>query len=259
MSENTPTTPSSPRPPKQARTGLKSTGTRKAASKSNRSRAREFALQALYQHLVGGNSASSIDSFTRDLAGFHKADAAHYDAVLHGCITTAEELDKLIEPKLDRKLSEISPIEHATNNPRDTTLWSHTCPEQRGVQVEDYAKGSPVRIDCLRFKRRADNEEFLTKNRPALEKWAKQNKAEPLAPYSHVSYRYATAEGGYLLVEALVDMRLLRPKTVGTDQFLSAGRPAQEWLDQFVQAAKNSVAMLDGRFVVPPFPVPLPQ
>ena len=148
---------------------------------------------------------------------------------------------------------------NATNNPRDTTLWSHTCPEQRGVQVEDYAKGSPVRIDCLRFKRRADNEEFLTKNRPALEKWLKQNKAEPLAPYSHVSYRYATAEGGYLLVEALVDMRLLRPKTVGTDQFLSAGKPAQEWLDQFVQAAKNSVAMLDGRFVVPPVPVPLPQ
>ena len=46
MSENTPT-PSSARPPKQSRTGLKSTGTRKAASKSNRSRAREFALQAL--------------------------------------------------------------------------------------------------------------------------------------------------------------------------------------------------------------------
>ncbi|MPN13412.1 hypothetical protein SDC9_160733 [bioreactor metagenome] len=82
---------------------------------------------------------------------------------------------------------------------------------------------------------------------------------EPLAPYSHVSYRYATAEGGYLLAEALVDQRLLRPKTVGTDQFLSAGKPAQEWLIEFVQAAKNSVAMLDGRFVVPPFPVPLPQ
>ena len=148
---------------------------------------------------------------------------------------------------------------NATNDPRDSTLWSHTCPDQKGVQVDDFAKGSPIRIDCLRFKRRADNEEFLTKNRPALEKWLKQNKAEPLAPYSHVSYRYATAEGGYLLVEALVDMRLLRPKTVGTDQFLSAGKPAQEWLDQFVQAAKNSVAMLDGRFVVPPFPVPLPQ
>ncbi len=148
---------------------------------------------------------------------------------------------------------------NATNDPRDTTLWTHNCPAQKGVQVEDFAKGSPVRIDCLRFKRRADDEDYLTKNRPVLQEWIKQHDIEPLAPYSHVSYRYATAQGGYLLVEALVDQRLLRPKTVGTDQFLSAGKPAQEWLNQFVQAAKNSVAMLDGRFVVPPFPIALPQ
>ncbi|BEP96136.1 hypothetical protein GmRootA79_45200 [Acidovorax sp. A79] len=113
MSENTPT-PSSARPPKQGRTGLKSTGTRKAASKSNRSRAREFALQALYQHLVGGNDAHAIDAFTRDLAGFHKADSVHYDALLHGCIATAADMDLLITPLLDRKMAEISPIEHAT-------------------------------------------------------------------------------------------------------------------------------------------------
>ena len=111
--ENTPT-PSSARPPKQSRTGLKSTGTRKAASKSNRSRAREFALQALYQHLVGGNDATAIDAFTRDLAGFHKADSAHYDALLHGCIEHAASMDALITPLLDRKMAEISPIEHAT-------------------------------------------------------------------------------------------------------------------------------------------------
>lgn len=110
----TETTPSSKtRPPKQSRTGLKANGTRKAASKSNRSRAREFALQALYQHIVGRNDAAAIDSFTRDLAGFHKADAAHYNAVLHGCISTAADLDALITPLLDRKMAEISPIEHA--------------------------------------------------------------------------------------------------------------------------------------------------
>ena len=110
----TETTPSSKtRPPKQSRTGLKANGTRKAASKSNRSRAREFALQALYQHIVGRNDAAAIDSFTRDLAGFHKADAAHYNAVLHGCINTADDLDALITPLLDRKLGEISPIERA--------------------------------------------------------------------------------------------------------------------------------------------------
>lgn len=99
--------------PRQSRTGLTSTGARKASAKSTRSRAREFALQALYQHLVGRNDASSIDEFTRDLSGFHKADAVHYDALLHGAIASAAELDALIVPLLDRKLEEISPIEHA--------------------------------------------------------------------------------------------------------------------------------------------------
>ncbi len=110
MSENQ---PSSKRPPRQSRTGLTSTGARKAASKSGRTRAREFALQALYQHLVGKNDTSAIDVFTRDLAGFNKADAAHYDALLHGCVAEAQAMDQLILPLLDRKLEEISPIEHA--------------------------------------------------------------------------------------------------------------------------------------------------
>ena len=100
------------RPPRQVRTGTTGTGARKAASKSARSRAREFALQGLYQHLVGGNEAGDIDAFTRDLAGFHKADSAHYDALLHGCIEQAGDLDALILPLLDRKMAEISPIEH---------------------------------------------------------------------------------------------------------------------------------------------------
>ncbi len=93
--------------------GQTASGARKASAKSNRSRAREFALQALYQHLVGHNAAASIDAFTRDLAGFHKADAAHYDALLHGSIREAEALDALILPLLDREMSQISPIEHA--------------------------------------------------------------------------------------------------------------------------------------------------
>ncbi len=86
---------------------------RKSPAESGRSRSREFALQALYQHLVGRNETSAIDTFTRDLAGFSKADAAHYDALLHGCVAQANELDRLITPLLDRKLTELSPIEHA--------------------------------------------------------------------------------------------------------------------------------------------------
>ncbi|MFY8103566.1 MAG: transcription antitermination factor NusB [Ramlibacter sp.] len=104
----TDTTPSKGIRPQRA-----ATGPRKASAKSARTRAREFALQALYQHLVGRNEADAIDVFTRDLSGFHKADSAHYDALLHGCVREAAELDALVVPLLDRKLEEISPIERA--------------------------------------------------------------------------------------------------------------------------------------------------
>ena len=108
---NTP--PASKRPPRQSRTGVTSTGARKAGSKSDRSRAREFALQGLYQSLVGGNAIDDIDLFTRDLAGFSKADSVHFDALLQGCVAQAEQLDALIRPALDRPMTEISPVEHA--------------------------------------------------------------------------------------------------------------------------------------------------
>jgi N utilization substance protein B len=113
MSEPLPPSNPTVRPPRQARKGVTSTGARKAASKSDRSRAREFALQALYQVLVGKNDAASVDVFTRELAGFSKADAVHFDTLLHGCSEQAAELDALIAPLLDRKLEEVSPIEHA--------------------------------------------------------------------------------------------------------------------------------------------------
>lgn len=113
MSDEQSNSSAASRPTRQSRTGLTSTGARKAGSKSNRSRAREFALQGLYQHIVGRNEILEIDRFTRDLAGFHKADVVHYDALLRGCAESEAALDALIAPKLDRGLTEISPIEHA--------------------------------------------------------------------------------------------------------------------------------------------------
>jgi len=110
---DTPSSSAAKRPPRQSRTGLTATGARKAAGKSNRTRAREFALQGLYQSLVGRNAVDEIDPFTRDLAGFNKADAAHFDALLHGCVAQGEAMDALIAPLLDRPWGEISPVEHA--------------------------------------------------------------------------------------------------------------------------------------------------
>lgn len=101
---------------------------RKAADKSARTRAREFALQALYQHLVGRNPVDDIDAFTRDLSGFHKCDSLHFDALVRGCVAQASELDALIAPRLDRPLAELSPIEHGV-------LWIGTYEFQHCLDV----------------------------------------------------------------------------------------------------------------------------
>jgi transcription antitermination protein NusB len=88
------------------------TPTRKPV-RNARSRSREFALQGLYQVLVGQQGTDAIDAFTRDLVGFNKADSVHYDALLRGCAEQSQALDTLIAPLLDRPLNEISPIERA--------------------------------------------------------------------------------------------------------------------------------------------------
>lgn len=85
-----------------------------SSKKSARSRAREFALQALYQHIVGKNDPRDIDMFTRNLSGFHKADSTLYDALLYGCVEESAVLDEAITPLLDRPLTELSPIERAS-------------------------------------------------------------------------------------------------------------------------------------------------
>jgi len=113
MSDASHPAPASTRPPRQSRKGLTSTGALKAASKSPRARSREFALQGLYQVLVGKNEVTDVDAFTRELAGFSKADVLHFDVLLHGCAEHAPALDALIHPVLDRPLTEISPVEHA--------------------------------------------------------------------------------------------------------------------------------------------------
>lgn len=148
---------------------------------------------------------------------------------------------------------------NATNYPRDTTLWTWSCPAQKGVQVEDGAQGSSVRIDCLRYRRRADLDGYLAASRPQLARTLVAHQAVPAQPHSHIAYRYSTPEGGFIAVDVLADQRLLRPATHNNMEFLRAGRPVQEWMQQLREAARLSTAMMDGRFALPPFPQPLPQ
>ncbi len=82
-------------------------------NRTPRHRAREFALQGLYQWLLNGEDAGAIDAHIREAHGFDKADAAHFDALLHGAIRDAAVLREGISPLIDRPVAELSPIEHA--------------------------------------------------------------------------------------------------------------------------------------------------
>ncbi len=83
-----------------------------AKPKSARRRSREIALQGLYEWLVSGTDAGIIDAHMREQDGFDKADRAHFDALLHGCITEAADLDGVLAKFVDRKTTELSPVEH---------------------------------------------------------------------------------------------------------------------------------------------------
>jgi len=85
---------------------------KRAPPKSARRRAREAALQGLYQWLITGDDVAVIEAHTREQEGFAKCDLAHFDALLHGCILEAADLDAVLSRHVDRKTTELSPIEH---------------------------------------------------------------------------------------------------------------------------------------------------
>lgn len=82
-------------------------------NRTPRHRAREFALQGLYQWLLNQEDAGAIDAHVRQAHGFDKADAAHFDALLHGSIKQSDELRNALAPLIDRPIDQLSPIEHA--------------------------------------------------------------------------------------------------------------------------------------------------
>lgn len=82
-------------------------------NRTPRHRAREFALQGLYQWLLNNEDAGAIEAHIREAHGFDKADKAHFDALLYGTIKDAVELRAGLTPLIDRPIAQLSPVEHA--------------------------------------------------------------------------------------------------------------------------------------------------
>ena len=83
----------------------------KSGGKSPRRRARELALQGLYQWRIGGNDEAAIEAHLADVEGFDKADREFFVGLLRGVLAQQAELQEQLQAFLDRPFAELSPIE----------------------------------------------------------------------------------------------------------------------------------------------------
>jgi N utilization substance protein B len=73
--------------------------------------ARELALQALYQVHMSGASAVDVQAQFLADQDFKNADKRMFGQLLQGVAAQTDSLDSIIEKHLDRKLSDLDPIE----------------------------------------------------------------------------------------------------------------------------------------------------
>ena len=79
--------------------------------KNARHKARELALQGLYQWLLAQEQAQEIRAQLAEFKGYDKADAKYLRLLLDGTIADAAELEAAFGPLLDRPVDELSPVE----------------------------------------------------------------------------------------------------------------------------------------------------
>jgi transcription antitermination protein NusB len=95
--------------------GAPAHGDTKTPPKSARRRSREFAMQGLYQWLLSRDDPGAIEAHLVETSpNFDKSDREHFRELLHGVIRDIDALHALITPFLDRRVDELSPVEHAT-------------------------------------------------------------------------------------------------------------------------------------------------
>ncbi len=80
--------------------------------RSARRRARELALQGIYEWLVGGQDLAAVEGHLMETEGFDKADREHLREVLQGVIDGAEALRAEFIGFIDRRPEQLSPVEH---------------------------------------------------------------------------------------------------------------------------------------------------
>ncbi len=110
-SESNPAAPASNNSsPSKRRRG--SPDNKRVRGKSTRRRSREIALQGLYEWLISARDVALIEAHMHEQDEFERCDLAHFNLLLRGCIEEAAALDAALQRHVNRKTTELSPVEH---------------------------------------------------------------------------------------------------------------------------------------------------
>jgi transcription antitermination protein NusB len=86
---------------------------KKPTNKSPRHRARELALQGIYQWRITAGNDANIEKQIRAEKNLGRYDKELFSKLLRGTLNQHAALEALLAPHLDRPLAELSPVEFA--------------------------------------------------------------------------------------------------------------------------------------------------
>ena len=86
---------------------------KKVKTSQNRRTSRELVLKAVYRGMINASDLKQIIADAKEDPEYIKADEAYFKHLLDGVTAKINELDKQIAIFIDRKIQELSPVEHA--------------------------------------------------------------------------------------------------------------------------------------------------
>lgn len=84
-----------------------------ATGKWARRKARRALVQAVYQWQMAGGNTADIEAEYQSNGSLDKADVAFFQEMLRGVVLNTAELDAVLTPVLNRKVSELDNVERA--------------------------------------------------------------------------------------------------------------------------------------------------
>ncbi len=86
---------------------------KKPKTSQNRRKSRELVLKAVYRGMINAGEIKQIILDAQEDPEYNKADEAYFKHLLEGVTGKISELDSQISTFIDRKIEELSPVEHA--------------------------------------------------------------------------------------------------------------------------------------------------